>query len=91
MVVSGEAWWKAWWEQVLPHPTLISALKHAEEKAEREGHLHHCHVSGGAGAYLSSLKRIGWEAIGVDAVRTDREQTLRLGVDCDPKMLLRMA
>ena len=86
-----KAWWKAIWTQILPLSMLTSALSQAEEMAERAGHLHHCHVAGGAGAYLSSLRRIGWKMLGVDGVVTDREQTLRLGVDCDPKMLLRMA
>ena len=86
-----KAWWKAAWLRTLPFSTLTYALNSAGKSAERAGHLQHCQIAGGASAYLSSLRRIGWKSLGVDGVVTDREQTLRLGIDGDPKMLLRLA
>ena len=86
-----KAWWKAWWRGSLPTPILESALLGAEAAAERAGHLEHSNISGGAGAYLSSLKRIGWQARGVAEVITENGSVMTLGGNCDPKMLLRMA
>ena len=85
------AWWKAVWDGILPPDILQAAIRGASRTAEGAGHLRHCSVEGGAGAFLSSLSRIGWRARGIDEVVTVSGLNLKLGEDCDPKMLLRLA
>ena len=86
-----KAWWKACWRGSLPMQVLEAALQGAAAAVEMSGRLEHSNVSGGAGAYLSSLKRIGWHARGSNAVVTEQSIILTLGGNCDPKMLLRLA
>ena len=67
------------------------ALVGATNAAEKAGHLMHNNIMGGAGAYLSSLKRIGWNANGISEIVDEKGNGLILGKDCDPKMLIRLA
>ena len=86
-----KAWWAACWQQSLPFSIMGAALRGAAKAAVSAGHLQHSQVAGGAGAYLSSLERIGWHSTGIDSVITERGQELKLGGECDPIMLLRLA
>ena len=85
------AWWKALWRNSLPRSTMEAAFHGAADAAQQAGHLVHSNVAGGAGAYLSSLKRIGWQAQDISSIITEKGCSMRLGVNCDPKMLLRLA
>ena len=62
------AWWKAVWRGSLEAQVMEDALKGATFAAEKAGHLIHNNIMGGAGAYLSSLKRIGWHAKGISEI-----------------------
>ena len=85
------AWWRAAWESTLPTEILAAALRRAEKSIETAGHLAHSAVEGGAGAYLSSLKRIKWSCKGLNTVLRADGTPFTLGSDGDPKMALRLA
>ena len=70
---------------------MDEAFQGAAHAAKQAGHLMHSSVAGGAGAYLSSLKRIGWQAPSISSIITEKGCSLMLGANCDPKMLLRLA
>ena len=57
---AAEDWWNLFGTVVFPPFTLELAIRGAAKAAASAGHLEHGNVAGGAGAYLSSLKRIGW-------------------------------
>ena len=86
-----QAWWKAAWEDLLPREVLASALRRAARNAREAGHLMHAHAEGGAGAFVSAMARIGWRAISVDTYLLASGITLKLGQDCDPRMLKALA
>ena len=53
------AWWKAVWRSCLEVEVMKDAMEGATAAADKAAHLVHNNIMGGAGAYLSSLKRIG--------------------------------
>ena len=86
-----QAWWKAVWEESLPREVLEAALRRAARNARNAGHLAHACAEGGAGAFISSMSRIGWRAVAIDRYITSKGVTFSLGQNCDPKMLFRLA
>ena len=86
-----QAWWKAAWEDLLPREVLACAPRRAARNAREAGHLMHAHAEGGVGAFVSAMARIGWRAILVDTYLLASGITLKLGQDCDPRMLKALA
>ena len=60
------AWWRAVWEEALPREVLADALRRATRNARSAGHIAHACAEGGAGAFVSSMARLGWRVVAVD-------------------------